>query len=46
VWLVPRVDPAKDSYTYSLTLFKASGDPVDVAAREGHGENLVLVPPA
>jgi len=46
VWLVPRVDPAKDTYTYSLTLFKPSGDPVDVAAREGHGENLVLVPPA
>ena len=47
VWLVPRVDAAKDTYTYSLTLFKPSGgEPVEVTPREGHGENLILFPPA
>jgi len=46
VWLVPRVDPNLDGYTYSLTLFKPSGDPVEVTAREGRGENLILVPPS
>jgi hypothetical protein len=47
VWLVPRVDPNLDEYTYSLTLFKASsGEPVEVTPRQAHGENLILMPPS
>jgi hypothetical protein len=45
VWLVPRVDSNQDTYTYSVTLFKLSGDPIEIKSREGHGENLVLVAP-
>jgi hypothetical protein len=45
-WLVPRVDSNQDSYSYSLTLFRPTGESVDVPAREGHGENLILMPPA
>lgn len=45
VWLVPRVDRNLDSYKYSLTLFKPSGDTVEVLDEDGRGENLILVPP-
>jgi hypothetical protein len=45
VWLVPRSDPTLDSYRCSVTLFKPSGEPVDVPEREARGENLILIPP-
>ena len=46
VWLVPRVDPNAETYKYTLTLFKPSGEPVELGEREGRGTNLLLVPPA
>jgi hypothetical protein len=45
-WVVPRVDSNQDSYSYSLTLFKPSGESVEIPPRDAHGENLILMPPA
>ncbi len=45
VWLVPRTDPNLDAFKYSLTLFKASGESVDVLDKDARGANLILQPP-
>jgi hypothetical protein len=45
VWLVPRLDSNLQDYKYSMTLFKASGEPVEVPERDGSGANLILMPP-
>lgn len=44
-WLVPRVEPNVDRYTYRLTLFKENGESMEVEG-EGRGENLLLRVPA
>jgi hypothetical protein len=46
VWLVPRIDPNNDSFRYTVTLFKPSGESVDMPEKEGRGANLIIVPPA
>lgn len=46
VWLVPRVDPNNDSFTYNLTLFKPSGESIEIVGKDGKGSILMLVPPA
>jgi hypothetical protein len=44
-WLVPRVDPNLDAYKYRITLFKPSGETIEMEEKDGQGENLILVPP-
>lgn len=41
-WLVPRVNPNLDSYTYTMKLFPVTGPEVDVKEQPGQGENLIL----
>jgi hypothetical protein len=45
VWLVPRLDSNLQDYKYSMTLFKASGEAMEVPERGGSGANLILMPP-
>jgi hypothetical protein len=45
VWLVPRVDPTLDSYTYSLFLIPPMGDLVERKDVPGRGTILMLMPP-
>jgi len=45
-WLIPRVDPTLESYTYSMTLFSDSGTDVTMNNLQGAGSTLFLPPPA
>ncbi|MGE4056734.1 MAG: hypothetical protein AB7F99_18235, partial [Vicinamibacterales bacterium] len=44
-WLVPRVDPNNDHYTWSIELHPPSGPPVTINDQQGRGTNLILRAP-
>ena len=45
-WLIPRVDPTLERYTYEMTLFSDSGTDVTMRNLQGEGSTLLLPPPA
>ena len=45
-WLIPRVDPTLESYTYEMTLFSDSGTDVTMRNLQGEGSTLLLPSPA
>lgn len=44
-WLIPRVDPTQDGYTYSIQFFSDSGNDITVDNLTGEGATLLAPPP-
>jgi len=44
-WLIPRANPNLDGYSYSMTLFKDSGQDTTIIDLKGEGSTLLLAPP-
>lgn len=41
-WFIPRIDDSQDTYTYSMTLYPADGDQIEIKELEGKGKFLII----